>query len=57
MDKDYIERYYKLAWLDFKTARDENAQWSARKEMAKLERLAAEFYGFDYADSLKNIRN
>lgn len=55
MDKTYIEREYKLAWLDFKTSPDENDQWDARKRMAKLEALASELYGFDYADSLQEV--
>lgn len=55
MDKTYIEREYKLAWLDFKTAHDEDGQWEARKRMAKLEALASELYGFEYADSLQGV--
>ena len=55
MDKSYIESQYRLAWLDFKTAHNEDEQWDARKRMAKLEALASELYGFDYADSLKSV--
>lgn len=53
LDKDYLEREYKTAILDFKTAKTEDEQWSARRNMARLEALASEMYGFDYADSLK----
>lgn len=55
MDKMYIENQYKLAWLDFKTAHNEGEQWDARKRMARLEALASELYGFDYADSLQSV--
>lgn len=55
MDKSYIESQYRLAWLDFKTAHNEDEQWDARKRMAKLEALASELYGFAYADSLKSV--
>lgn len=53
LEKDYIEREYRTAVLDFKTAKSEDEQWSARRNMARLEALAAEMHGFDYADSLK----
>ena len=52
MDKKYIEDKYHLAVLDFKTARDENEQWEARKTMARLEQIAMQEYGFAYADNL-----
>lgn len=54
--KGYIEQQYRLAWLDFATAKSENTQWEARKTMARLEALASETYGSDYADSLALIR-
>lgn len=56
MDKTYIAEQYRLAWLDFQTARTEDAQWDARRTMARLEMLAAERYGFEYADSLRALR-
>lgn len=55
MDKTYIEREYRLAWLDFKTAHTEDEQWDARKRMAKLKALASELFGFEYADSLQSV--
>lgn len=51
--KDYIEEQYHLALLDFKTAKNEDEQFAARRVLANLEKLAAEAFGFDYADSLK----
>lgn len=56
MDKHYIESQYRLAWLDFRTAHTEDEQWTARKQMAKLEALASELFGFEYADSLQELR-
>lgn len=55
MDKSYIEKEYKLAAEKFKlaaTVPDDNKQWEARREMARLEAIASQCYGFDYADSL-----
>lgn len=52
MDKTYIEKMYKLAVQDFKFAHDENERWKARKDMARLEAVASQLFGFDYADSL-----
>ena len=42
MDKKYIENQYHLAVLDFRTARSEEAQWEARKTMARLEQIASQ---------------
>ena len=52
MDKKYIENQYHLAVLDFHTAQNEDEQWEARKTMARLEQIAAQEYGFEYADEL-----
>ena len=41
-----------IAVLDFQTARNEDEQWEARKTMARLEQIAAQEYGFEYADEL-----
>lgn len=48
MDKEYLEEQYKIAVSDFKVARNENAQWDARKEMARLETLMTQLYGSEY---------
>lgn len=52
VSKEYIEREYHLAMLDFRTAKNEDEQWNARKTMARLEQIAAQEFGFDYADEL-----
>lgn len=52
MDRDYLDRQYRQAVLEYRTARTEDEQWRARKTMARLERTAAELYGYDYADQL-----
>ena len=52
LSKELIENEYKFAWFDFCMAHTEDDQWQARKRMARLEKTAAEMYGFDYADSL-----
>ena len=50
--KSYIEKQYKQAIREYKGAIDENARWVARKQMARLEALGAEMYGFEFADAL-----
>lgn len=56
IEKSYIEREYRLAFLEFKTAKNEDEQWNARKAMARLEQIAMQEYGFEYADQLKELR-
>lgn len=51
--KDYIERFYDIAILDYKTAHTQEDLWNARKDMARLEALASTVFGFDYADQLE----
>lgn len=57
MDKSYIEKCYRQAILEYRCASTEDEQWTARKTMARLEALAMQEFGFDYADSLKEILN
>ena len=38
--------------LEYKTAKNEDEQWEARKTMARLEQIASQEFGFDYADEL-----
>ena len=52
MDKKYIKQQYHLAMLDFITAKNEDERWEARKTMARLEQIAMQEYGFEYADEL-----
>ena len=54
MSKKYILDRYKIAMQDFRLARNEDDQWEARKDMARLEALASQLYGFEFADSLRN---
>lgn len=57
LSKEYLEREYHQAILEFKGAINEDAKWQARKAMANLERCAAEMYGFSYADELHKLTN
>lgn len=50
LSKEYLEQEYKQSILEFKGAINEDARWQARKEMASLERCAAEMWGYSYAD-------
>ena len=54
--REYIVQQYRQAWLEYRTAHTEDDQWDARKSMARLERMAAEMYGFDFADSLQRLK-
>lgn len=55
LSKDYILKFYKLAYLDYLCAHTDDEQWNARKRMASLERDAMTYYGFDFSDSLKEV--
>lgn len=53
---DYIEGQYWLAWSDFKCAHikhDREKQWEARREISRLENMAAEMCGYAYAEYLR----
>lgn len=52
MDKEYIQRLYKQAIMDFKFAHTEDEQWAARTDMAKLERFAIEQFGHEYVETI-----
>lgn len=56
MTREMIEQQYRVAALDYQTAHSEDEQWGARKRMADLERTASVLYGFDYADSLDELK-
>lgn len=53
MSKDYLINYYKTAYIDFLTAKNEEAAWNARKVMASTERTAMILYGFEFCDFMK----
>lgn len=55
LSKKYIEQQYENAIMDYTTACNDDERWSCRKIMASLERDAMEYYGFEYADGLKNL--
>lgn len=52
MDKDYLDRQYRQAVLEYRAAKNPADQWQARQMMARLERTAAELFGFEFADDL-----
>lgn len=53
LTKEYIERSYQQAILEYQSAHNEEERWIYRKTMARLERLASEFHGFAYSDELE----
>lgn len=53
MDKEYLRKQYHLAVLELKTAHNEDAQWQARKQMARIERTAIELFGDDFLNEIR----
>ena len=59
MDKQYIEKEYEQAIKEYNAALTEDDLDTARRTMKRLEAIAMQDYGFDYADELamkKEIR-
>lgn len=54
--RSYLMEQYKLAINDFKLAINEDEQWKARKELAKLEQTAVEMYGNAFCDELEKLK-
>ena len=52
MTKKYIMEQYAISLSDYRIADSDEDAWRARKSMAKLETLAMQEYGFEFADSL-----
>ena len=52
MTKDYILQQAKLATGDYKLARTAEERQEALSTMHRLTDLAAQLYGFEFADSL-----
>ena len=52
LDKNYLKEQYLLAMNDFVCSYSENDKWECRKRMARIEKLASEMYGFEFADNL-----
>lgn len=50
--KDYIREQARLAKADYQLARTEDGRNEALRTMHRLSTLAAELYGFAFADSL-----
>ena len=55
MHKDYIISQYNLLMSNFKTAKTEDAKNRALVTMHRLTNLAAQLYGFEFADSLRTL--
>ena len=52
MTKRYIIEQYANMLSDFRIADYDDEAWTARKGMARIERLAMEEYGFEFSDAL-----
>lgn len=55
MDKEYLQKQYHLSVLEYKTAHTEDAQWKARKQMARIERTAIELFGDEFLDEIRKV--
>ena len=55
MHKDYIISQYKLKMLDYNLVMTDDAKNRARMTMHRLTNLAAQLYGFEFADSLRTL--
>ena len=55
VSKQYIEREYKLAKLDYQLAKNDDERFLALRSLHQLDIIASLAYGFDYSDSLKTI--
>lgn len=53
MDKEYLKKQYHQAMLELKTAHNENAQWQARENMARIERTAIELFGEELVNQIR----
>lgn len=53
-NRAYLIEQHKLAIYDFVTAINENQQWDARKNMARIERTAIELYGDELIEEFEN---
>ena len=52
VDKEYIEREYEQAIKEYNSALTEDDLDTSRRTMKRLEAIAMQDYGFDYADEL-----
>lgn len=57
MDKTYLMEQYRLAILDFRTAHNEEDQWSARKAMAKIETTAFSLFGNELDSEFEKMKS
>lgn len=52
IEKEYIEKEYEQAIKEYNAALTEDDLDTARRTMKRLEAIAMQDYGFDYADEL-----
>lgn len=53
MTREYLQELYRLALNDYKIASNEEAKQKALAELARLTAVATDFFGFEFADSLR----
>lgn len=53
MDREYLKKQYHQAILELKTAYNEDAQWQAREQMARIERTSIELFGEEFVNEIR----
>lgn len=53
MDKEYLRKQYHQAVLELKTAHNEDVQWQAREQMARIERATLELFGDEFVNEIR----
>ena len=54
--KDYIKSQYQQAMSDLRLSRNDDERCKSLGELSRLTNLASEMYGFDFADSLRQLQ-
>lgn len=57
MGKKYLIEQYAVMLSDYRIADNDEKKWDLRKGMARIEKLAMEEHGFDFADLLPDLAN
>ena len=55
--REYIEREYSQAIIEFQCSHTEDEQWQARNTMARLENISMYEFGFEFADEIAKMKD
>lgn len=54
--KNYIVSRYKQTLSDLRLSKNDDEAFACLAELARLAKLAGDIYGFDFADSLRQMK-